>query len=130
MYTFTRNKLRYGAWLMLALLALQGMVVAHEPAGGLFGEVERDASSDVSSLLDASQAVSVSLSADNAAEPCDEPGSSSCDHCCQCHGHGSHVFAPAESAEVTAEPSVVSHHSSELPFRSILIHSIHRPPIA
>jgi len=128
MYTLTRDKLRYGAWLMLALLALQGMVVALEATGGLVEDVDRRAASGVSLTQDATHALS--LSADDTAAPCDESGGDRCDHCCQCHGHGSHVFAPAETAELTAEPSVVSHHSRELPFRSLLVHSIHRPPIA
>lgn len=122
MYWFSPDTLRKTIWLMLALLVFQGIVVVHEARVSLSEDV---AVEDVfSNSFD-----DVLLSADSA-DHCDEGGDDFCDHCCQCHGHGSHIMALASGSMWSGDTSSVLPRSLDISFDPPVIHSIHRPPIA
>jgi len=122
MYWFSHDVLRKTIWMMLALLVFQGIVVVHEARASLSEDV---AVVDVS----LNPFIDVVLSADTA-DPCNEGGDDRCDHCCQCHGHGSHVMALASDSVWSGEAPSILPRSLDISLLPPAIHSIHRPPIA
>lgn len=54
-----------------------------------------------------------------------------CDHCCQCHNHGSHITLPGFPYD-TVSPALFSEcpHNRVTGYYSLYRPGIHRPPIA
>lgn len=113
---------RFTARLMLMLAVLQFVFVALEAAGVVHGIDNTDYHHE--NLLAGSQAHTDNevYSQDSVAE--------ACDHCHHCHGHGGHL-APLSGGHLLSTALSSIHSFSDQPdLQSIIIHSIHRPPIA
>lgn len=109
---------------MLLLAVLQCVFVSFESAGIIHGN---DDSTIHHEKILADQHENVKQ-LDLASGP--DSSRNSCDHCCQCHGHCTHVpLLPHHDIFVIGFASVHPR-SSVQDFQSNRIHSIHRPPIA
>lgn len=115
---------KIAAQLMLVLATLQFVFVAFEAAGVMHG-------------LGDSNIHHEEISAAHQAEPiCSDvnqntdPANDLCDHCCHCHGHGTHFSLLTQHEVFVTDLSSSSAFTYSRHFESGYVHSIHRPPIA
>lgn len=123
------RNIHHAARLMLMLAVLQFVFVALEAAGLVHGaategyhhetllaESQGESNVDSGAVGDEINASGLALDA--------------CDHCHHCHGHGGHL-APLSGGHLLSTALSPIHSFSDQPdLQSIIIHSIHRPPIA
>lgn len=122
------HKTRFAAHAMLVMAILQFVFVAFEAAGVVHG-TERFEYHHETVLADDQSEPSAS-DGESAAELGAVQDIDTCDHCCHCHGHCTHLSAPASGHVLAIAPSSARLFFDECDFSSNDIHSIHRPPIA
>lgn len=120
-------KTGFAAHIMLMVVVLQCVFVAFEAAGVTHGA---DSSTYHHETLLADDR-SGSSTTDNSADPGVIQDADDCDHCCQCHGHGTHFPTLASNNTLVGDhPSSACPWSGEHKLYATYIQSIHRPPIA
>ncbi len=119
----TNHRTSFAARLMLMLAVLQFVFVAFEAAGVIHGADDDKQHHEVVVNIDAVHAMSSDLNAPS------DLNEDICDHCCHCHGHGTHFSLHPSQNLVFIAPMSALLLSNEKHFRSTDLHSIHRPPI-
>jgi len=114
------HKTSFAARLMLLLALVQFMFVAFEAAGAI-DVLESRSDHHEEYVLDGHNHLNLSDSTHHA---------DLCDHCCHCHGHGTHLsMLPTHNIALgnitTIRPLVYPAN-----FQSACLDTIHRPPIA
>ena len=124
-----RSGTRLTARLMLMLAALQFVFVALEATGVAHGVAnEAHHHENLLSETEGGQHENDLAGKDLSASP--NVDSHTCEYCHHCSGHGSHLAAVSGSHYLPAECSAAHSNSDQPNLQSIIIHSIHRPPIA
>ncbi|MGQ9425559.1 hypothetical protein ACXYTJ_07820 [Gilvimarinus sp. F26214L] len=120
----TKLSTQFAARLMLVLAVLQLVFVSFEIAGVVHGPEENTVHHEqfvADGFEDAGK-----LDFDSASDPVLD----TCDHCCHCHGHGTH-FSPLSNQSVPSIDAAPAYSALSTPqFQSLRINSINRPPIA
>lgn len=123
------HKSHFTVLFMLALSLLQSVFVTLEAAGMMHGSENSTYHHEALLTVDHSESDGsgdlVNASDVNAHQDAD-----TCDHCCHCHGHGSHLSMLLKINKLMINLSSELPLSDERDFYSLHIHSIHRPPIA
>lgn len=122
--SITDHRTSFAARLMLMLAVLQCVFVAFEAAGVIHSADEDKSHHEIAVSDDADHAIA---SNSNVASDINED---MCDHCCHCHGHGTHFSLHPSQDVVFMAPTTVLLFPNENQFQSIYLHTIHRPPIA